>query len=207
MKQEREFMKLLTTIALGVLALSPSYAAPLRTDPNIVSFTFFEATTVVSQYTFNTNSAELNSQRGGFLGVNNRDFQTAAFEFFDVFYSNALGQADADGEYLTIDCSYDGNGSGCNLAEVRMNLANSTTRFADTLTRFVSTTGYLTGTELNAIDGNTATAASLGSGEGVRMSFTVGFSEQNNSAVPEPSTYALTAMGLLAAYLRRKAGR
>jgi hypothetical protein len=39
------------------------------------------------------------------------------------------------------------------------------------------------------------------------MSFTVGFSEQNNSAVPEPSTYALTAMGLLAAYLRRKGGR
>ena len=200
-------MKLLPIIALGALTLSSSFAAPLRTDSNIVSFTFFEATTVIGQYTFNTNSTELNNRLSGFLNTNNRDFQTGAFESFDVYYSNALGQADVDGEYLTIDCSYDGNGSGCNLAEVRMNLANSTTRFADTLTRFVSTTGYLTGTELNAIDGNTATAASLGSEEGVRMSFTVGFSEQNNSAVPEPSTYALTAMGLLAAYLRRKGGR
>ncbi|MCX6614247.1 MAG: PEP-CTERM sorting domain-containing protein [Acidobacteria bacterium] len=200
-------MKPLLLIALSTLALSPSYAAPLRTDSNIVSFTFFETTTVVGQYTFNTNSTELSNQRAGFLGVSNRDFQTGAFEFFDVYYSTAAGLADIDGEYLTIDCSYDGNGSGCNLADVRMNLSNSTSRFADTLTRFVSTTGYVNGSELNAVDGNTATAASLGSAEGVRMSFTVGFSEQNNSAVPEPSTYALTAMGLLAAYLRRKGSR
>ena len=200
-------MKPLLLIALGALALSPSYAAPLRTDPNIVSFTFFETTTVLGTNIFNSGSTELNNRLVGPLSVNNRDFQTSAFEFFDVYYSTASGQADINGEYLTIDCFYGGGGGGCNLTDVTMNFNSASPRFADVLTRFVSAPGYVPGSELNAVDGNLATTASLGSSGTDLMSFTVGFSEQNNSAVPEPSTYALTAMGLLAAYLRRKAGR
>lgn len=198
-------MKPFLLIALAAIALTPAGASPLRLTPNIQSFSIYELTGTTAVYLENANSFLL-ANKLNTIYTQVPDFQTLASERFDYYYSDANGVFDVDGEYLTLDCTYDGPGSGCNIAEVELNPLGAPGYRATSVVRFVSSFGYIPGSELLAIDGDPNTAASLGNSEGTIMSMTFGFNNQgSNSQVPEPSTYALMTVGLAGlAWSRRK---
>lgn len=204
MKLEREFMKPFLWIALAAISITPVAAAPLRLA-NVSYFSIYERTTVTTEYQFAANSTEV-TQKLNTIYNQTPDFTSPAFERFDVYYSDANGNFDIDGAYLTLDCIYDGPGTGCNIAEVVINsTGNAGPVDASSILRLVSSTGYVSGSELLAIDGDTNTAASLGNSEGTIMSMTFGFNTAGGSEVPEPSTYALMTAGLAAiAWTRRR---
>lgn len=206
-------MKTLILLAAGVMAMSPAYAAGIRDTPNLVGFTVWEVTNTTFTYTFPGQGGVLDSKLTISGIASTPDFVTTAFERFDLYYSDAAGNFDLNGNYLTIDCNYQQGGGGCNIAAVRMDLSNGYL-FADTLTRFVSASGYVSGSELLAADGpNTTTFAQLGTtfSSATNMSLTLGFTDEptftGQSSVPEPSTYAFIGAGLLGGALLRRRRR
>lgn len=179
-------------LALAACTLS---AAPLRTLPGLTGVTFYELTSGVTAYTFTPNSSEITNRLAGSLGTGNRDFVGAPQEFYDVFYSDANGAANIDGEYISIEAYYAGSGAGLNIGEVQLLFGSSSSAFATSVASFVSASGFLAGNLNNIIDGNINTATGMGSTNEGRTRVTVGFAPSQQSEVPEPSSFLLGALG------------
>lgn len=191
-------MKTLTLLALGALTLVPAFSAPLRSIPGLTTIRFFEVSGVnPTQVNFAAQNGPMDIKLLNPPALNNNDHASIQAEYFDLYYSDANGNFNLNGEYITIDCFMDNEISGCNVADLQLFYGSTPGAFADVLTRFVTAPGYVNGSQLLAIDGNTSTFARLGSSDTAIMSLTVGFSGQLSNPVPEPSTYAMMGAGLI----------
>jgi len=193
-------------IAMGV---NPAQAVSLKELTNIESFTFFERTggTQPRAYTFSVDSPELLNRRAT-LNSSSKDFGGAPTEYYDVFYSDAEGNFNIDGEYMTIEAVFSFElpaGGGLNLAEMRLNFADDSSAFASQVTSFRSlgNNGY-PNSVANAIDGDLLTHTTMGNtrGQTERLSITLGYTSES---VPEPLTIlgSATALGF-GAFLKRE---
>ncbi len=160
---------------------------------------------------FGANSPEMTTRLADPLSNANRDFEGLSNELYDVFYSNAEGTFNMDGEYITIDGIYTGpSSSGLNIGEVELFFSSSSIvisaplsfplnggTFATVVTHHVpGATNFVPGNLNNIVDGNINTYTSMGVSSGNnRMSVTVGFADND---VPEPSSIALLGTGGLA---------
>lgn len=178
----------LALLLLGVgLRSNPAEAAPVGTTPNLVSITFFERTggTGPTAFTFGVNSSQLTTRLSDPLSASNKDFAgwAGGGEFYDVFYSDADGSFNVDGEFVTIEAVTnvtlaDGKGGGLNIAEVQLNFTDGSTEFANFVSSFVALgDNALPSTVGNAVDGNLLTHTTGGNtvGQVQRLRVTVGF--------------------------------
>jgi len=187
-------MRKLLCLLIGLLPFELAVAGPLRLEPNFIGISVVEATSGNTVHFFGVNSTELTTMVS--LG-SSFDFNGAPGENYDVFYSDSDGSFNLDGEYVTIQGIYNGNGSGFNIAEVLMDFSNWDPIAATVLTNFATgTSNYTPGSELLAVDGSGSTATALGQSTNVNapMSITVGFT--NQASVPEPSTFGLAGAAL-----------
>lgn len=167
---------------VGLLGLGgTAHAVPIRTLTDLVSITFWEATGPVSARTFpplpippggnlppTTNPGLLN-RRTSPLGGSNRDFLGLTNEFYDVFYSDANGDPNIDGECLTVEAEFDSptGGGGLNIAEVQLNFVDGSTSFMCELASAVYLgLNAIPGSAQLAVDGNLSTATVMGNTSG-----------------------------------------
>ena len=163
----------------GVSTVGPT--SGVRALPGLQSITFFERTNYLYEHTFGKDSAQLTT-RLGTLHSGSYDFRGADIEYYDVFCSDAAGNPDPEGDFLTIEARYDRNqgpgSGGLNLTDVRLNFEDGLHRFADLLQRAVLLGGTGAPTSIcAAVDGNLNTHTTLGNTVGTtgRLAITVGF--------------------------------
>jgi hypothetical protein len=160
-------------------AATPS-GIPFRRMANMQSITFYEMTTTLNTFTFAANDRQLLSRADGSLNSASADFiGVVDQEFYDVFYSDALGNPDPDGQFVTIEATFDNpNDSGMNITAVQVNFANRPPMLANTLVSFVALGGSADPSTAGAVvDGNFGSYTALGhtSGSAQRLRVTVGF--------------------------------
>ena len=196
------FVKL-TFLSLGaLLAAGASIAAPLRTLPDLQSIRIYEITFSTVATTYAPGASALMARLPDPLGAANRDFSFVANEYYDAFYSDADGTANADGAYLTVEGVWrqSGGAGGMNINEVELVFggASPRTQFGSFVSSFEYGTGNVTvGSEALAADGNLATFPRMGNTSVAdltdRFRVTIGFA---GISVPEPAPSALAAVGL-----------
>lgn len=183
---------------LSMAALA-AYGAPIRTNSAFDEVLIFEGSGGILQNSFATSSSALATELVGNLGASNRDFAGLSTEHYDVFYSNADGTFNLDGEFITIQAMYSGSSSGLNVNDVQLRLGGNFVQRATSVSAFVpGATNFIPGNLNNAIDSDTNTGTAMGvNAANTRMSITLGFDvPTNQSPVPEPSTWAMGAAGL-----------
>lgn len=202
-----------TFFALGVLGVVFSQSLPaavISTLPGLTHVRFYEATSSVTAINITAGSSAMNNQLVGTLGAANSDFTGASAEFYDVFYSNADGTFNTNGQFVTVEAAYAGGGAGLNIGEVELIFSGPSPLANNFATGVVShvagANAFDAGSLLNIGDNDINTITRIGNGPiANRMRITVGFDEPQTSGVPEPSTYALVGIVLagLAAKRRR----
>jgi len=209
-------MKKWILMAVVMVSATGIEAAPIQTLPGLVAIRFLEVSGTTNTFSFSPNDARLTTRLVG-TGLNafTADFLGTPVELYDVFYSNSAGVLAANGEFITIEATYRvANGAGMNIAEVNLDFGGLGTLNANAVTAFTpGIAGYVANSQLSAADGNPNMFSTFGQTPGsdgtenVRMSLTLGFpaAPSGNSAVPEPSTWAMMiAGGGLQTYNRRK---
>jgi len=139
----------------------------------------------------------LSSSNYDFYGVYGR-------EFYDVYYSNADGTFNLDGEYLSISGVYNLElpwGGGLNLAEIGLNFYSSPTEYGNYVASYVALGDNAhPETVYAAIDGDLLTHTSMGNtvGQTERLRITLGFLSSSGLVVstPEPSVLLLLGLGV-----------
>ena len=216
MKRKSYCLYILTTLLLTCTVINEAQAIPVRNISNLTSVTFWERTggSVPLAYTFEVNSAQLTTRLTDPLSSSNKDFGgVPGYEFYDVFYSDANGTFNLDGEYLTIEGTYDTGfpaGGGLNLAEIGLNFDGTPTEFGNYVASFVALGNNAIPLSVSlAIDGNLQTHTTMGNtiGQSQRLRVSLGFL---SSSIPvlEPATIVIFGIGLIsiatARYLRRR---
>ena len=200
-------MKKLHALLLAAVASCTISAAPIRTLGGLANVTFYEVTSSVNPFLFTPNSVGLTTRAADPLNNLNADFVGAPTENYDVFYSDANGALNINGDFITIEGIYGAGGSGFNIGEVQLNFNNgSPSLFANSIASSVpGATNYLAANLNNILDGNTATAMGM-NGVNQRMRVTVGFADPAPppTGVPEPSTWMLGLAGLGGVFAMRR---
>ncbi|MDD5389175.1 MAG: PEP-CTERM sorting domain-containing protein [Gallionellaceae bacterium] len=188
-------------------------AGPVHDIPNLDSITFWERTggSAPTAYTFAVNSSQLTSRLSDPLSASNNDFAgVPSHEFYDVFYSNASGTFDINGEFLTIEGFFDMElpwFGGLNLAEIALNFLGTPTEYGNWVASYVALGNNAEpGTVGLAIDGDLQTHTTMGNtiGQTERLRLTLGFNSSSGPApIPEPNVLILLVTGLLALNLLR----
>jgi hypothetical protein len=185
----------------GILLPGTAGAIPLRTLPDLLSITFWERTAAgPTPHAFLPGSSALGTRRPDPLGSTNRDFIGTVAEFYDVFYSDADGTLNLNGEFVSVEASFPlpaPAGGGLNLAEVQLNFGSGALRFGNFIPSFVGLgNNFAPFTVPFAADGDLQTHTAMGNNAGLleRLRVTVGFRE---ATVPEPSVALLLGAGLL----------
>ena len=197
-------MKSIQILALSLLAIAPLSAAPISSLPNLNTIFVIEVTGVATSHNF--------LPFGAVEQVGNvpPDIATNGNEQYDLFYSDANGTFNQNGEYLTITCNFEQFGfTGCNIAAVGLTFAGGPNVLFNTITALSTGFSYVAGSENLIIDNDLATFSSLGNNADGNppLRVTLGITAPSGSEVPEPSTYATLGAGLLvAAFLRRHNG-
>jgi hypothetical protein len=196
------------TAVLAVLASVAPTRAALITTPGLTGVRVWEATGPVSPYNFAFNGPQMTAQLGvGVLGPNAFDFAPLGVENYDVFYSDANGTFNVNGNYVTVEAVYPvpSAGGGLNLAAVDLVFGSGTLR-ADLLPSWVGLgPNYISGSEVLAIDTDTpvpSTATTMGSTTTPptqHLRVTVGWSR-----IPEPTSLVLGLFALAGACRRSK---
>lgn len=188
----------------GLTALGDvAQAVPIRQMPDLVSLTFWERTggSAPNPFTFGANSPEITTRRSDPLSLTNRDFVGTPVEFYDVFYSNADGSFNLDGEFISVEADFPFTlpaGGGLNLAEIQINFANAPIKFGSFVASFVALgDNAIPGHVGRAVDGDLLTHTTMGNtlGQEQRLRVTVGF--EASVPVPEPAPTLFLWSGLL----------
>ena len=198
-------------ILFGMLVIPTiGHAIPVREITDLTSITFWERTggTTPDAYTFAVNSTQLTTRLADPLGIGNYDFYGVyGREYYDVYYSNADGTFNLNGEYVSITGVYNLGlpwGGGLNLAEMGLNFIDGSTEYANYIASFVALGDNAhPETVVNAIDGDLLTHTSMGNtvGQTERLRITLGF---RSTSVPEPAPLLLFGIGLGLMSLRKR---
>ncbi len=194
-------------VALGFMATTTAQAA-LLTTPGLTTVTVWEATGPVTPYNFVFNGPQMTTQLGvGVLGPGTFDISSLPNEQYDVFYSDAAGNFNLNGDYVTVEAVYTNpsGGGGLNLGAVDLTVGSSTIR-ADILASFVGLgPNYSVGSEVLAVDPDSpvpTTFTSMGSTvvpPTQHLRVTVGWSK-----IPEPASAVLALGGILGVLAMRR---
>ena len=166
----------------------------MRHIPNMTSITFWERTTgaVPKPFTFGVYDSRLTTRLNNPLNSSNNDFfGVRGREFYDVFYSDADGSFNLDGEFVTVEGVYNLSlpfGGALNLAEVQLNFDDGSTEFASFVSNFIALGDNKSpGTVKNAVDGNLLTHTTMGNtiGQTQRLRVTVGFNCDSRYVAPD----------------------
>ncbi len=205
----RQHLTLLSVAMFVACATQQISHAAIISTPGLIGVRFWEATGPVVPFTFAFNSPQMTTQLGvGVLGPNNNDFSQLPTENYDVFYSDANGNFNVNGNYVTVEAVYPNpaGGGGLNLGAVDLVFASSTLR-ADVLASFVGLgPNFLPGSVVNAVDADTpipSTFTTMGSTVNppvAHLRVTVTWSH----LVPEPTTSVLAGLTALATLLVRR---
>jgi phage shock protein PspC (stress-responsive transcriptional regulator) len=178
-------------------------ATPIRLLPGLQTITFFEKSSATPDvHIFAANGTQLTARLSDPLGFFNSDFCgvcTGSGEYYDVFYSDADGTFNTDGQFITVEAVWARqlpSGGGLNLAEVRLNFADGSQVFAEFVSSFVALgDNALPETVDQAVDGDILTATTMGNtvGQSQRLRVTVGFP----GSVEEPDPPIRLLPGLL----------
>lgn len=234
----RLIVKVISGAVLMILSIivitHNAQAVSIQSLPNLQSVTFLERTGTVDAgdiKTFAYNSTQLNTQLSNPLMEfvpspdGNYDFYGARLwvdpsvnydELYDVFYSDADGNFNSNGEYITIEAvwpryiGYYPNettlvGGGLNIAAVYLTFADSSTKYADITTSYVAFGDNQVAASFGwATDGDENTFTTMGNtiqpGHPDRLRITVGFLPSEPPppiGTPEPTTMLLLGLGLV----------
>ncbi|MGE3460120.1 MAG: hypothetical protein AB7O24_33730, partial [Kofleriaceae bacterium] len=160
-------------------------AAPIgaiRTLPGLQMINFYERTGGSSpqKYSFMVDGPELAAKLPDPLRMASRDIEGASEEYYDVYYSNAQGEPDLDGAYLTISGKYirtAPSGGGLNLAEIELVLASGS-EYGNVVASYAALGDNKDESRVNScIDGKLDTHTSMGNTVGTtdRLRLTLGF--------------------------------
>jgi hypothetical protein len=205
------------TLSLAMLAAALTWPASAHASvmsyPGLTLINITEVSGIPSPHFFGPASSQMTTQLGALNAVNN-DFQGVPTEVYDVFYSDANGALNPNGNYVTIEGRYAGTngGGGMNIAAVDLLIGPTLTPLrADILASFVGLGNNSSpGSENLAVDPDTpspATFTVMGNTAGTtaRMRVTVGWTK---IATPEPASASLVATGIAAfGLLLRRARR
>ncbi|RIK80411.1 MAG: hypothetical protein DCC67_09405 [Planctomycetota bacterium] len=180
----------------------PSRAA-VMTFPGLSAIRVTEYSGGPIPHLFLPTSPQMTTQLAFLNGVSN-DFQGVPTEVYDVFYSDANGTFNLNGNYVTIEGRFAGQngGGGLNIAAVDLLLGPTpfTVCRADILASAVGLGGnYIVGSEALAVDADaplpvTFTTMGNTAGTSARMRVTVGWTK----IIPEPASAALFAPAVAA---------
>ena len=198
--------------SLAVLAAASTSSAAVKTYPGLFGIRITEISGGPNFIPFLPNLPPLNTQLAT-LSPSSNDFIGAPSEFYDFFYSNANGTFNPNGNYLTAEAVFSGQGGGgLNIAAVDMLLGtpqNFTVCRADILASWVGMgTNYVSGSEALAVDPDLPIASTfsvMGNTAGVpgRLRVTVGWTKVLMNS-PEPSGACLMGAALaLRGFARR----
>lgn len=178
-------------------------AAPIRTAPGLVNVIIWEATSSVTPFFFSPGGPEITTRIATDLGSSAADFTGTPSERYDIFYSNADGTFNLDGEFLTIEGNFAASsGSGFNIAHVVFDFDGfpfQATSVASFVMGSIATGNAASVNNVLDSDLNTWTTMGRTSGDSERIRLTLGFTlpgSSEPSEVPEPSTYAMLGLGL-----------
>lgn len=197
---------------LASLCCHTSAQAAVITTPGLVAVRFWEATGPVTPYTFAFNGPQMTNQIGvGTLGPNINDYSGAPIENYDVFYSDANGAFNVNGNYVTVEAVYPLGlpaGGGLNLGAVDLVFGSGTLR-ADVLSSWSGLGGnFVAGSIFNSVDADTAipsTFTTMGSTTippTQHLRVTVTWSKL--PIVPEPATGMLITTAMSSVLLMRR---
>jgi len=193
---------------LSMMLSATVHAVPVRQIPNLTSITFYETTGGTAAFTFAVNSPQLTTRLSDPLGAGNNDISGAVTEFYDVFYSDADGTFNPNGQFLTIEGVFMlglPDGGGLNLAEISLNFAGGAPpEFGSFVASSVALgDNAIPGDVGNAVDGNLQTFTTQGNTIGTtqRLRVTLGFQSAQapsttSTAVPTLSEWGLVILGL-----------
>jgi hypothetical protein len=200
------FMSSFRRICLVLLAAAlanESAQAAIITTPGLTTVRVWEVTGGPSQYNFPSAGAAMTTQLGvGTLSAGTNDFSGLANENYDVFYSDANGAFNVNGNYVTVEAIYPNSngGGGLNLAAVDLVIGSGTLR-ADVLSSWVGLgPNFVPGSVLNSVDADTpvpTTITTMGSTvvpPAAHLRVTVTWSKLG---IPEPSSCMLAVCGLV----------
>ncbi len=184
-------------LLFGVCAAPSAHAGLVSSLPGLQSITFFEATGPITANTFLVGSAQLLSKLSDAGLASTPDFVGLGSEKYDVFYSNANGTPNVNGDCVTIEAIFPTTtgGGGLNIAQVRFNLASTSVDANAVCSAVYNGPNSIPGSAAFAVDGNPATASTMGSTPGfpsdpTRLRLTV-------TVTPEPSTFLLVGLSAL----------
>jgi hypothetical protein len=199
-----------------IASVSAVQAAPfngIASLPELTEVRVYEETFWTSTISYAPNSALLFSRLAGPLSVSNRDFGFVEDESYDIFYSEADGASNPQGQYLTIEGVWQrpelrSDGSmNINEVELVFGGANPHTQFGDYVASFVvgsiCNPGYfdncVPGSEARAVDHDLSTFPRFGQTSTTnldeRFRLTIGFSGISN--IPEPASLVLLGTSVL----------
>jgi hypothetical protein len=196
----------------SIVALLPGVSetqAAILNMPGLTHVIVWEATGPISFHLFPQNGTKMTNQLGvGVLGPNNNDFSPLPSENYDVFYSDANGNFNLNGNYVTVEAVYSNasGGGGLNVAAVDLFfLSSSTSLRADVLASFQGLgPNYTAGSEIFAADPDAgpSTFTSMGSTmvpptQHLRVTVTW------KQLVPEPATFGLLSLSFVLVALKR----
>jgi len=154
-------LAIVVALVLSATAVTAVYAIPVRNIPDLTSITFWERTGGAgpTAFTFGIASTELTTRLSDPLGNGNSDFGgVPGKEFYDVYYSDADGGFNLDGEYLSISGAFTDQlpaGGGLNLAEIGLKFSADPTEFGNFVASFVALGDNAIPSSVgNAIDGD-----------------------------------------------------
>lgn len=156
---------------------------PVRSLPGLSSITFYERTSgdAPTPYTFQVAGAELETRLADPLDSSAFDIPGAVSEYYDVYYSDEVGEFDVNGSYLTISGVFEMAapwGGGLNLAEISLNFTGEPPEFGNYVASFQTLGDNQDDASVeDCIDGDLSTNTTMGNTLGTkqRLRLTLGF--------------------------------